>query len=71
MPHIDAIQSKYPQRISADIFDGQGNSKHIDLGFVMSEDSKRITVKTCVDGAKDDWKEISIPKKHAKIVRLN
>ena len=69
MPHIDAIKTKYPQRISADIFDGQGNSKHIALGFVMFEDSKRITVKTCVDGAKDDWKEISIPKNKSIIRR--
>lgn len=66
---VDIYAAKYPQRISAVIFDKDGNSKEIYCGFIMEEDSKSIRVKTCSNAQNDEWDEINIPKNRSIVKR--
>lgn len=65
---VDLIRQRYPRRVKAEIFNLDGSRTIIDIGFVMEETRDHIKVKTCTDGFKDEWTEISIPKKRSKIM---
>lgn len=68
MTSVELIRKRYPRRIKAEIFNKDGGSTLIEIGFVMEENRDSIRVKTCTDGQKDEWTEITIPKNRSKIM---